>query len=114
VRYTTLGGGASAKNPRHKFMRNVKLLREGLLKEPGNVRYVFYLAESYRDAGEKAKAVEWFQKRVDMGGWDEEVFWSKLQIGHLLHDIGLPLKVVIDCYKDAHQFRPHRVEPVYY
>jgi glycosyltransferase involved in cell wall biosynthesis len=114
VKYTTLSGGASAKNPRQKFMRNVKLLREGLLKEPDNVRYMFYLAESYRDAGEKGKALEWFQKRVDRGGWDEEVFWSKLQIGHLLRDMGLPREIVIESYKDAHRFRPHRAEPMYY
>jgi glycosyltransferase involved in cell wall biosynthesis len=114
VKYVTLDGGATRKNPREKFIRNVKLLKEGLLKEPKNVRYVFYLAESYRDAGEKAKSVEWFQKRVDMGGWAEEVFWSKLQIAHMIREIGLPLNIVIDCYKDAHQFRPHRIEPIYY
>ncbi len=114
VKYTTLSGGASAKNSRQKFLRNVKLLREGLIKEPDNERYVFYLAESYRDAGEKGKALEWFQKRVDRGGWAEEVFWSKLQIAHILRDIGLPHDIVIDSYKDAQRYRPHRVEPIYY
>ena len=80
VKYVSCDGGASSKDPL-KFLRNVKLLKEGLEQEPNNERYVFYLAESYRDAGE-GQALEWYQKRIDMGGWAEEVFWSKLQIAN--------------------------------
>jgi glycosyltransferase involved in cell wall biosynthesis len=113
VKYRSGDGGASTYDPK-KFLKNIKLLLAGLKKEPGNSRYVFYLAESYRDAGMKGRALEWFQKRVTMGGWNEEVFISLLQIGHMLHDIGLPESMVIDAYKRAHQFRIHRAEPLYY
>lgn len=113
VRYVTGEGGSSRQDP-EKFWKNVKLLTEGLKKEPANSRYVFYLAESYKDAGEKAKALEWYQKRVDMGGWDEEVFWSKLQIGHMLRSLGMSEKIVIEAYKMSHAFRPHRPESIYY
>ncbi len=113
IRYITGSGGASTYDPK-KFLKNVALLEDGLKNEPDNYRYAFYLAESYRDAGEKGKALEWFQKRIAMGGWDEEVFWSKLQIGHLLNEMGLPRSIVIEAYKDAHQYRPHRAEPIYY
>lgn len=114
VKYITLTGGANAKNLKEKFLNNVRLLEEGLQKEPYNVRYVFYLAESYRDAGEKGKALETYQKRVKMGGWEEEVFWSLLQIAHMMREIGLPAKFAIEGYQDAHLFRPFRVEPIYY
>jgi glycosyltransferase involved in cell wall biosynthesis len=113
VRYVSGDGGASTYDP-NKFLKNVKLLQDGLKKEPGNGRYAFYLAESYRDAGEKGKALEYYQKRVNMGGWDEEVFWSKFQIAQMMQDIGLPEKIVIESLIDAHNFRPHRVEPIYY
>ena len=113
VRYVSGDGGASTYDP-NKFLKNVKLLQEGLKKEPNNSRYTFYLAESYRDAGEKGKALEWFQKRVKMGGWDEEVFWSKFQIALMMQEIGLQENIVIEGLLDAHNFRPHRVEPVYY
>jgi hypothetical protein len=49
-----------------------------------------------------------------MGGWDEEVFWSKLQIGCIMRDLELPGNLVTEAFLDAHRFRPHRVEPIYY
>src|SRR5579872_6232447 len=113
VRYMSGDGGASSFDPK-KFHKNIKLLKEGIKKEPNNVRYAFYLAESYRDAGQKGKALEWYQKRINMGGWDEEIFWSKLQIAQILKDLGLSNAIVIESLKDAHHFRPHRTEPIYY
>lgn len=113
VKYVTKDGGASSFDP-EKFTKNVKLLEEGLKKEPDNQRYVFYLAESYRDAGDKAQALKWYQQRVNMQGWDEEVFWSLLQIAHMLRELGLADNLIIEAYKNAHAFRPHRIEPIYY
>ncbi len=113
IKYITISDGASSEDAR-KFHKNIELLEAGLKEEPDNNRYVFYLAESYRAVGERGKAVEWYQKAVDMKGWAEEVFWSKLQIALHLRYMGLPASVVIKGMKDAHSYRPHRVEPVYY
>lgn len=114
VHYTSLDDGATRKQGVEKFLKNVRLLEDGLKKEPSNSRYMFYLAESYRDSGEKGKALECYQKRTKMGGWDEEIFCAKLQIGHMLRDLELPANVVIEGYQDAFYFRPHRLEPLYY
>lgn len=113
VNYLSGDGGASSYDPQ-KFWRNVELLTEGLKKEPDNARYAFYLAESYRDAGEKGKALEWYQKRINMGGWEEELFYSKLQIGHMLRHIGISAPIVKEAYKLSYLQRPHRVEPIYH
>ncbi len=113
VKYVTLDGGAGSKDPK-KFAKNVALLKDGIKEEPENSRYAFYLAESYRDSGKKAKALEWFQKRVDMGGWAEEVFWSKLQIGHMLRELNCSDNLAIEAYKDAFVYRPHRPESIYF
>ncbi len=114
VRYITLDDGAASRDLKQKFMKNVQLLEKGLNSEPDNARYAFYLAESYRDAGEKGKALEMYQKRIAMNGWDQEVFWSKIQISHILRDLKFPSNVVLESYKDAHAYRPHRAEPVYF
>lgn len=114
IKYLTLDGGAGSKDPKAKFLKNIQLLEEGLKKEPKNDRYAFYLAESYRDAGEKGKALEWYQNRIKIGGWDEETFWAMFQSAILLRDLGLPSSVVIEGLLAAHRFRPHRPEPIYY
>ncbi|HEY2809979.1 MAG TPA: glycosyltransferase [Rhabdochlamydiaceae bacterium] len=112
VKYVTLDDGASTYDSK-KFLKNIVVLEDGLKKEPDNHRYAFYLAESYRDAGDKPKALQCYQKRIDMRGWDEEVFWSHLQIAHILRDLGLSFTIVEEAFKNAHIFRPHRVEPIY-
>lgn len=112
--YITLDDGATHKTGVAKYWKNVELLEDGLKQEPGNSRYMFYLAESYRCCNEKGKALEWYQKRVEQGGWAEEVYWSKLQIAHMLNEMGTPYPIVIEAYKDAFNYRPHRVEAPYY
>ena len=58
--------------------------------------------------------MEWYQKRVNAGGWAEETFWSMLQIAHLMRDLGFAPDLVTEGYRQAHAFRPHRPEPLYY
>jgi glycosyltransferase involved in cell wall biosynthesis len=113
IRYVSLDDGATRHDPK-KFWKNVELLQESLKKDPNNARDVFYLAESYRDAGEPAKALEWYQKRIAMAGWAEEVFWAKLQTGHILANLKVAASIVIEAYKDALAYRPTRVEPYYF
>jgi glycosyltransferase involved in cell wall biosynthesis len=114
VKYISKDGGASHKDPKKKFLKNVELLLDGLKEDPDNTRYAFYLAESYRDAGEPGKALEAYQKRIAMGGWEEETFWAKFQSALMLQTMGLPSSVIIASLLEAHHFRPHRVEPIYY
>jgi glycosyltransferase involved in cell wall biosynthesis len=69
-----------------KFDRDIKLLTEALLEEPNNVRYMFYLAQSYKDCGNIAEAIKWYKKRYDAGGWFGEVYISAYQISRLTND----------------------------
>ena len=47
-------------------------VKRALEEDPENARHVFYLAQSYRDVGNLAQAMEWYEKRANLGGWDEE------------------------------------------
>jgi glycosyltransferase involved in cell wall biosynthesis len=96
-----------------KFERDIRLLTQGIADEPWNARYMFYLAQSYRDTDQWDKSIEWYQKRVEAGGWDEEVWyaqymvgWGKVNRGDSWHDF-LP-----DLMK-AWSLRPWRLEPVW-
>ena len=79
-------GGAKA----DKFERDVRLLTQGIKDEPGNARYHFYLANSYHDSGQFESAIEFYKKRIDFGGWKEEVWYSYYRIGL--------------CYKNLNKF----------
>lgn len=104
--------GARSKDPK-KFQKDAEVLEKALLTEPTNQRYVFYLAQSYRDAQLYEPAIKNYEKRVAMKGWDQEVFWSLLQIGILQEELKLPSETVVESYTKAYNYRPSRAEPLY-
>jgi len=95
-----------------KMKRDASILLKGLEKEPNNDRYVFYLAQSYRDDGNTEKAIEYYKKRVGMGGWSEEVYFSAYQIARCY----VTQKNLIEAEywaQKATQIRPERAEALY-
>lgn len=103
-------GARSRQSQVEKFTRDAEVLRRALQTEPDNARYRFYLAQSLRDAGDLPGAIAEYEKRVAMGGWAEEVYFSRLQVGVLKERSGAPYADVVAAYLDAHDFRPTRAE----
>jgi hypothetical protein len=66
-----------------KFQRDINLLLKGIEEEPNNHRYFFYLAQSYGDIGDIDNSIKWYKKRIEAGGWAEELFISYKKIGEL-------------------------------
>ncbi|HEY9173424.1 MAG TPA: glycosyltransferase [Verrucomicrobiae bacterium] len=97
-----------------KYQRDIALLRRGLEVEPANSRYAFYLAQSYRDLGNFPQALEYYEQRAAMGGWDEEAWYSLYQVARLRQRLGYAWPLVLDAYLAAYQFRPSRREPLYH
>lgn len=107
----SVGGGARLRDgQRNKYLRDAEILEEGLVKEPDNARYVFYLAQSWRDAGEPEKALAAYDRRAAMGGWGEEVFCAHLYAARLAARLERPAAEVMDRYLRAHESRPSRAE----
>jgi glycosyltransferase involved in cell wall biosynthesis len=112
VRNVVRTDGARSTDPQ-KFQKDAKLLENALKEEPTNTRYTFYLAQSYRDAGDFEKSIEWYQKRIDMGGWDQEIFWSMLQIARMRQALNQPPETFLPGYYKAFNYRSTRAEPIY-
>ena len=104
--------GARAHDPK-TYEKDAAILERALIDEPQNARYAFYLAQSYRDAGQPAKARDAYRRRVAMGGWDEEVWYSLYEIGRMSELLAAPAGEVQAAYLAAYQFRPRRAEPLY-
>ena len=95
-----------------KFERDVKLLLKGLEDEPNNDRYTFYLANSYRDAGQYDNAINAYKKRIAIGGWFDEVWHSHYSIGKCYRNKG-DMANAIYWWLEAYNFFPNRIENLY-
>lgn len=95
-----------------RFHRDAQILEAALLDEPGNSRYVFYLAQTYWGAGRLEEALAAYLRRAVMGEWDEEVYCSLLQAAVLMEQLGRPDATVLQAYLKAYQARPTRAEPL--
>lgn len=103
-------GDGGSKND--KYERDIKLLSDGIKLEPNNSRYYFYLAQSYKDNKNYLESIKYYKMRIKMGGWDEEIYISYLNISEayiLLGDIVRFEKYALLGYN----FRPSRSETIY-
>ena len=64
-----------------KFERDARLLEQGIVDEPTNERYMFYLAQTYKCLAQWDKAIKMYTKRIEAGGWAEEIWYSYYMIG---------------------------------
>lgn len=76
-------------------------------------RYRFYLAQSYRDAAERAKALENYLMRAENGGWSEEVYVSLWQAARMKEELGQPDAEVVAGYLKAYEAMPTRAEALH-
>jgi GR25 family glycosyltransferase involved in LPS biosynthesis/tetratricopeptide (TPR) repeat protein len=96
-----------------RLQGDVDALTTSWSQDPGDSRTAFYLAQSHRDAGDTAKALEWYRRRVSMVGSDEETFVAALEVARCLYRLGAPDDEVIAAYMEAHEQRPTRAEPLH-
>lgn len=96
-----------------KYARDAEILLAEVRRNPDDPRSVFYLAQSYFDYRDFANAHKWYARRADMGGFDEEVYYSLLRVANTLHELGETWPVVQDAYLRAWEHRPTRAEALY-
>ena len=103
-------GDGGSKND--KFDRDIKLLLNGIKEEPNNERYYFYLANSYHDSGRFGEAINVYKKRIEFGGWKEEVWYSYYRIGLCFKNME-KIDDAIKYWMDGFNFYPERLEGIY-
>jgi len=104
-----IGDGGSKQD---KFDRDIKLLLDGIKEEPNNVRYHFYLANSYHDSNQHEKAIEMYEKRISLKGWEQEVWYSYYKIGLCYKKMG-KMPDAIYAWLNAYEYLPIRIENLY-
>jgi glycosyltransferase involved in cell wall biosynthesis len=107
--------GARSRNP-EKYRADALILEEALKHETDEfvrARYMFYLAQSWMDAGEKERALHTYLRRAELGLWSQEVFLSLFYAARLKEVLGYPDTEVIGSYLKAHDVDPRRAEPLH-
>ena len=102
---------ADGGNRPEKYTRDERLLREQLQEDPQHPRTLFYLAQTLRDKGEPAAAVELYKQRMAAGGWAEEVWYAAYQIAVCHQRLGQWAEMAQACLH-AYNLRPTRAEPL--
>ena len=119
VNARTLGNRNVGIDPVEKYSRDAEILDSALNNpedpyyEPNNVRYQFYLAQSYFDSQQWDNAYEAYRKRADMGGWEEEIWFSLFRLAIIKSIKGDTWPNIKEAFLDAYNFRPIRAEPLY-
>lgn len=95
-----------------KFTRDLALLEKGLEADPTNVRYMFYLAQTYHSMGKWEDAIKAYTRRIAAGGWYEEVWYSHYMIAKTYEVLGDFIQFETWVQK-AYALNPGRAEAIY-
>jgi len=113
---TPIQDGNRSSNPRKYEIdaeRFEAALASGTVEEKDFNRYHFYLAQSYRDSQQWEKSLDAYVKRANLGGWNEEVFYSWYQAGRIMEILNKPFDEIIRVYFQAYQVAPWRAESLW-
>ena len=111
----SLHDSARNQNPR-KYLDDAKVIEAAIKDETDPFlisRYTFYLAQSYRDGGERQLALDGYLRRAEQGFWDQEVYISLYSAAAMKEELGAPVEEVLGTYLRAYEVCPHRVEALH-
>lgn len=115
VLVTPDGNSWTTETIKQKYEGHAKILEDYVANDPKkDPRWLFYLAQSYRDANGKEnleKSLEWYQKRVEaIGGYWEEIYYSALMVANIKSQLGRPNEEVIESFLKCGKYNIHRIE----
>ena len=100
-------------NKKFKLERDIILLKEEINENPEISRWYFYLANCYFSLDLFELAEKYYKKRIEMGGWNQELFYSfyKIGLGNIM--INNHQEAIVSLL-EAYQVCPERCENLFY
>ena len=95
-----------------KFTRDLAMLEAELKEQPTNVRTHFYLAQTLKCLGRHEESIEYYKKRIELGGWYEEVWYAHYMIAHQYLELKKPEEAEMWVQK-GQNFNSYRAESLY-
>jgi glycosyltransferase involved in cell wall biosynthesis len=97
----------------NKYLKDALILEKGLIDEPNNPDYVYYLAQSYYNAKELELALKHYERRAKMEGRGEQTWWAKYHAAFLQESLGKDPELIVSSYNDTFLYAPGHSEPIY-
>ncbi len=95
------------------FGKDIQILEQAFRENPSDSRNVFYLAQTYRAAEKFSLSLNYYKKRVEMGGRADEVFYSLVCIAIVHKILKADPESFMKMFCLAYLHRPFRAEPLY-
>lgn len=101
-----------------RWIRDKQLLKKEWKKNPQDSRSTFYLAQTCECLDQPQEALEWYLKRLELAGWDEENFITRYRIAQLYERLSIAQNNPTlwhhaeHFYLDSYAYRPVRAEPL--
>ena len=102
-----------AQSQKKRWELDLRLLGDELKKKPNDARATFYFAQTLECLGEYKRAFVSYERRVKLGGWQEEVYESLFRMGRVMSLAQRGWPETQQCYLDAFAHSPHRAEPLF-
>jgi len=102
----------SAERSARRWKRDVELLSAEVQANPRDDRSWFYLGQSHFALGNYGDAMRAYRRRIELSGWNEEVFYSKWCLARIAEIRGDPWPDVQQLHLEAFAQAPHRAEPL--
>ena len=77
-------------------------------------RYYFYVGQSYRDYNDLDNAIKYYRIRTKLGGWNEEIAVSFMEIGLALVRKNGSKSEIISAFMDGFKAMPSRAECLFF
>ena len=90
--YVESGRSGSRNNDPDKYLKDAKILEDAYFEAKTNnddlyMRYGFYCANSYKDAGKNEEAIKWYKITLGNDNWSQEKYTCCLNLYHLYNSI---------------------------
>jgi len=106
---TDIGDGGSKSN---KAERDIRLLKGDLEQNENNPRTLFYLANTYFDTNMLDESIPYYEKRIEVGGWEQEIWYSNYRLGEIYKRKNDNVKAV-EYWMKAYDVIPLRLENMF-
>lgn len=96
----------------NKLERDIKLLKQAINEFPNEIRNYFYIANTYFSLWDLDNAITYYEKRISMGGWSEELWYSYYRLAQIYFAKNDYARAIANAL-EGYNLNPNRLENIY-